>query len=601
MTTEPDTVEETEAAGEVALASVIRRGLAQSPELRVGWRYTVGLALLVSVGRLIIPVSIQQTLDRGILSPDGYRPGLVALLVLASAVLAVGVALLNRVTYLRLVRTAEQALRNLRVRTFDHIHQFSAQQLSESRRGVLVARVTSDIETLAQFVQWGAISWIVNSAVVMMTLGIMALYSWKLAVMTLLIFLPVIPLLRVVQRFQVRAYDHLRATVGESLSEISEAVTGAAVIRSYHTNAMTQRRLHRAVARQYRAQMRAAWYFALMFPISDVFGALALGANLGVGVWFSQRSGISPGELVACLFLCGLILQPIGEIGEVLDQTQTAIAGWKRVLGILDEPPELAYRSDGRALPDGALGCELSGVSFAYDQRTQVLRDIDLLIVAGTKVAIVGETGSGKTTIAKLLCRLADPTAGKVLIGGVDLREVSERELTRRIRLVPQDGFLFDDTLGVNLGVGADDVTEERIVGALGDLGLADWVAAMPDGLDTMVGERGENLSVGERQFVGLVRAQLGRPGLLILDEATSSVDPESERHLSDAMARLARGRTVVTIAHRISTAMNADLVVVVDRGRVVELGTHAELVTLGGTYAALYDSWVSNTASNMS
>jgi len=215
---------------------------------------------------------------------------------------------------------------------------------------------------------------------------------------------------------------------------------------------------------------------------------------------------------------------------------------------------------------------------------------------AGSSVAVVGETGSGKTTFAMLLARLADPTAGQVMLGGVDLRMVSADDRRRSVRMVPQDGFLFDTTVGANIRFGRRDSTEADVQAAVDELGLCTWVAGLPAGLDTRVGERGSSLSVGERQLVALLRAQLADPGLLILDEATSAVDPDTEQTLERALEHLAEGRTTVSVAHRLSTAERSDLVLVFDRGRIVENGSHAELAEAGGTYAALYESWLGNT-----
>jgi ATP-binding cassette, subfamily B, bacterial len=585
--------EELATAGAVA---VLRRGLRVTPELRRGLLFTLAMAVATAAGKLAIPVLIQQILDRGVLGADGFRPTFVGV---ATGGAAVGVVVLygiSRATFLRLVRAAEAALYGLRVRAFEHAHRLSVAEHAEHRRGALVARVTSDVETMAQFTEWGAVAWIVNSVLIVATVSIMAVYSPPLAVVTVLVFLPLIPLLRALQRRQLAAYDDVREAVSGTLSEVSEVVTGAAVVRAYGLEDRSRRRLGQAIDRQYRAHLRAGKWFSVMFPLADLFGALALGAVVAVGVTWGPGWGLGPGELIAFVFLVNLLLTPIAELSEILDQTQTAIAGWRKILGLLATPVDVVEPDPGVPLPHGPLPVHLDGVSFRYRSGPPVLRGVDLRIPAGTKVAIVGETGSGKSTIAKLLCRLADPTVGSVRIGDVDLREVRPQDRQRAVRLVPQDGFLFDGTLGENVRAGRADADDDDVRGAFAALGLGWWLDDLPLGLATSVGERGSSLSVGERQLVALARAQLGDPGLLILDEATSSVDPETEQALADALDRLSAGRTVISIAHRLSTAERADLVVVVDDGEVVETGSHAELVAAGATYAGLYRSWLGST-----
>ncbi len=574
--------------------AVLRRGVRESPELRRGIGFTVALALIVAGGRLVIPIVVQQVLDHGLRT--GFDGGFVVAACAGAAVLLVVVATVNRFTYLRLVTAAENMLYGLRTRAFAHVHRLSVAAHNESKRGILVTHVTSDIETIAQFAQWGAISWIVNSTIVVAAITTMALYSWQLALVTIVVFAPVVPLLRVVQRYQLQAYDHLRTTVGETLTEVSEAVMGAPVVRAYGFGPRTRDSLHRSIAQQYRAQMRAAWYFALMFPVSDCFGAVAIGAVVGIGAWKGPGWGLAPGSLVACVFLVSLLLQPIGEIGEVLDQTQTAIAGWRKVLNLLDEPIDVVDPVPGERLGDGALEVRIEHVGYSYEPGRPVLVDIDLRFAPGASIAVVGETGSGKTTLAKLLCRLADPTEGRILIGGVDLRDVERSQRSTHIRMVPQDGFLFDGTIAENIGMGRPGAGPDEVEVAVVELGLGWWIDRLPNGLGTRTGERGENLSVGERQLIALARAQLADPGLLILDEATSAVDPETERALSTALVRLAEGRTTITVAHRLSTAESADLVVVFDQGRVVEVGHHDDLVAADGVYAHLFESWIGNT-----
>ncbi|MDH3706930.1 MAG: ABC transporter transmembrane domain-containing protein, partial [Acidimicrobiia bacterium] len=336
---------------EVGAAEVLRRGIAVSPELRTGLAMTLAMALLSAAGRLVIPILIQQILDRGVRGEAGFRPGFVygACLVAVLVVLAVFVA--SRYTYLRLVRVAEGTLMGLRVRTFAHIERLSLADHVESRRGVLTARVTSDIETLAQFAQWGAIAWIVNSVVIVGTILVMAAYSWLLTLVTVAIYLPMIPALLWLQRRQFRAYDRLRTRIAETLGVASEAVMGASVVRAYGYQAPVRAELLSTNDRQYRMQVSAHKFFSWLAPLTDLFGALALSGVVAVGVWWGADLGLTSGQMVAFLFLVTILLNPIAELGEVLDQTQTALAGWWKILQTLDTPIDVEDPPDGAELP----------------------------------------------------------------------------------------------------------------------------------------------------------------------------------------------------------------------------------------------------------
>ncbi len=580
---------------EAKALEVLRAGVAASPELRKGFFASVSFAMVVSAGRLVVPVSIQQILDKG-LSDSGPDWTFIVTACLVAYVAILALAVLDRFTLLRLMTTAERVLYGLRTRAFGHVHDLSLAHHGDSKRGVLVARVTSDIEVLAQFASWGAISWVVNLTMIVVALIALAAYQWQLAVVVFVLLVPVVPIMRTVQKRQLRAYDNLRTSVSDTLSTISETIGGVRVLRSYGAVRRARRELHESIEKQYRNQLVARFYFAIMFPVSDLFSGLTLAGVVGVGVWWGPGWGMAAGTLVACLFITNLIVQPVAEIGEILDQTQTALAGWRKVLDLIEEPVDVPEPDHSDVLPPGELSIDAQGVCFEYEPGRPVLRDVDLHLPAGINVAIVGETGSGKTTFAKLLCRLADPTAGTVSVGGVDLRGVGRVQRAAGVRLVPQDGFLFDTTMLDNVRYGRPDATDDEVMASFEQLGLKEWLAGMPDGLETEVGERGDALSVGERQLVALARAQLADPGLLILDEATSNIDPETERKLGEALATLAEGRTTVSIAHRLSTAEAADLVVVFDAGEIVQKGTHAELVSEGGVYGDLYQSWIGNT-----
>jgi ATP-binding cassette subfamily B protein len=576
---------------------VLRRGLGESPEFRAGFGYTLSLAVALAMGRVLIPILIQQIFDRGLGGPAGFRPAFVYPACGVAALAIVAIYFLSRALFRRLVRSSENALAGLRIRTFEHIHRLSIAEQTAEKRGAFVSRVTSDVDILGQFLEWGAFAWFVSPTIMLAAVIGMFAYSWQLALITLVVIAPLFLVLRGMQRGMIAAYDTVRTRVGEMLSEFSEALMGAAVVRAYGLEARTNRRVKDAIHRRYKAEMHGAKYMASIFPIADLFGAAALSAVVAVGALYGPDWGLSVGRLVAFIFLVTLFLDPLTELSETFDMTQTAIAGWRKILSVLDLPIELVEPSPGVVLPGGPLSVRAEGIEFAYrDGGGLVLRGIDVDVPAGSHVAIVGETGCGKTTFAKLMSRLADPTAGRFVVGGVDLRDVATDSRRTAVRMVSQDGFLFDANIRENVRYGQEGATDRDVEAAFEELGLRWWVDSLPEGLDTRVGERGENLSVGERQLVALARAQIAGPGLLILDEATSAVDPETELALSQALERLSEGRTTVTIAHRLSTAEQAEQVLVFDRGRIVERGVHADLVAAGGAYASLYESWLGNT-----
>jgi ATP-binding cassette, subfamily B, bacterial len=574
--------------------AVLRRGLHESPELRKGLGLTVVISLGVTASTLITPVLVQQIFDHGF--DGGFRPTYVYTLCAAALALVVMAYLASRLAARRLVKASEQALMALRVRTFEHIHQLSIAEQTEEKRGVFVARVTADVDTLSQFTEWGGIAWIISIALAFGGLALMIVYSWQLALAVVLLVIPLLWVVSSLQSQLTQAFDLVRTRVGQLMSEVSESIMGAAVVRAYGLEEHTDRRVKRAIDERYRATIVAHWRSAALFPIATFFYAIAVSVIVALGAFYGPEWGLTFGRVSAFIFLSDVFLHVFTDLPEIYADTQTAIAGWRKILTVLDLPIEIVEPDPGVELPVGPIQVRTTELGYSYREGGPVLRGISVEVERGTHVAIVGQTGGGKTTFAKLLARLADPAAGHIQVDGVDLRNVSPTSRRNAIRMVPQDGFLFDTTVRENVRYGRRSASDRDVETAFDELGLSDWVASLPQGLDTPVGERGEALSVGERQLVSLARAQIDQPGLLILDEATSAVDPATERRTTEALRRLSAGRTVITIAHRLSTAEHADRVLVLDAGRLVEQGTHAELLERGGVYAGLHESWLGNT-----
>ena len=573
--------------------ATLRRGVALSPEFRAGLPVTVLLALVATAGRVLVPVAVQQTVDEGLMGPGGVDIDRVRAAVLLAAAAAVITAVAAYLLNVRLFRTSENGLATLRLRAFRHVHDLSVLTQNAERRGSLVSRVTSDVDTISTFMQWGGLLMVVSVGQLVVATVLMAIYSWQLTLLVWVCFLPLFVLMRRLQKRVSRAYGVVRERVGDLLGAVSESVVGASTVRAYGIEERTGRRIDRAIETHRSAATRAQALVALTFSSGEIVAGIANAAVVMVGVLLGVDGHLTLGELLAFLFLVTLFVGPVQIGTEVLNEAQNAIAGWRRVLGVLDTPADVADPGPaGRTLPRGPIDVRFEHVFFAYPGGPTVLEDVDLALAPRTRIAVVGETGSGKTTFAKLLTRLMDPVRGRVLVDGVDLRELSFASLRSRIVMVPQDGFLFEGSIAENVRFGRPTASDADIELALTELGLVDWLANLPHRLTTDVGQRGEQLSAGERQLVALARAYLADPDLLVLDEATSAVDPGTEVRIARALEGLTRGRTALTIAHRLSTAEAADDVIVFDAGRVVERGRHAELIALGGVYSRLHASW---------
>jgi ATP-binding cassette subfamily B protein len=585
---------------EIGAIATIRRGMHFSPELKDGIGWTLALAALASVGQVIVPVAVQQTLDKGLNGPDGPDVRFTVLMGVAAALALLVTSWASYAMTRRLFTAAERGLATLRIKAFRHVHDLPLLTQNTESRGALVSRVTSDVDQVSQFLVFGGLLLVVSVGQVLVATIVMLVYSWQLALVVWLCFAPLFLSLKYFQRKLSDAYRTVRQQVGLMLSAISEPVVGAAVVRSYAVEARTQARIDDAIDEYKAASTRAQGFTAFSFSLGGLSAGLANATVLIVGIWLGFAGDITSGKVLAFSFLVTLFVGPVQMGTQILTDGQNAIAGWRRVIGILETPADLVDPGpDGQTLPRGPIDVRLDGVTFAYPGGPPVLRDIQLDIPAGTRLAVVGETGSGKSTVAKLVTRLMDPSEGAVLLDGVDVRRIAQESLRRSVVLVPQEGFLFDDTIAANVRYGKLDATETDILAAADELGLGDWLAGLPRGIHTGVGQRGESMSAGERQLVALLRAQLADPDLLVLDEATSAVDPALEMRIGRALERLMSGRTSVTIAHRLSTAESADEVVVVDQGRIVQRGPHAVLVAQEGTvYAGLHASWVSQQAS---
>ncbi|MEY9212932.1 ABC transporter ATP-binding protein [Thermobifida halotolerans] len=576
----------------------LRRGFALSPEFTRGLALTAVFAVVATVGKVVVPLAVQQIIDNGLLAEGGIDIGFVTGTVVLCATLVVLTAVSSYVMNARLYRSTEGGLATLRRKAFRHVHDLSVLTQNSERKGALVSRVTSDVDQISTFMQWGGILLVVSTGQLAIATVLMAVYSWQLTLLVWVCFLPLLFGVRWLQKLLSRAYLLVRERTGEMLGVVSETVVGAAVIRAHGTEERTAERVDESVLATRTAQVRAQRLSMAVSPFAEVVSAFTYAVVVVVGVWLGVTGSLTAGQLVAFLFLINLFIAPMTMATEIFNEAQNAIAGWRRVLGVLDTVPDIADPgSSGRTLPRGPVSIRFDHVSYAYPGGPRVLDDIDVEIAPGRRVAVVGETGSGKTTFVKLLTRLMDPAEGRVLLDGTDLREVAFSSLRSRVVMVPQEGFLFDSTLGDNIRFARPEVTDEQIGAAIVDLGLGDWLAGLPHGLDTPVGQRGESLSAGERQLVALVRAAIAGPDLLVLDEATSAVDPATEVRIQRALDRLTRGRTSVAIAHRLSTAEAADEVLVFDDGRIAQRGTHAELVGQPGVYADLHASWVRSSA----
>ena len=567
-----------------------------APALRHGLRITLLMAMVGQGITVVTPIVMQKIIDDEILAPGGVdMAGVLQKSAVALVALIVG-AIVGRAAVLRLIRSSSTGLSDLRTMTFGHLLRRSVLHTESDRRGDLVSRVTSDVTTLEEFMEWGGVGMVIASSQVLLSLGVMFYYQWRLALVALVGVLLYLLMMRWFQKVLSRNYDRVRTEVGNSLGVLSESITAIPVVRAYGIETATKVKVADALERRFWSEFRTARYGNILFSSAEIFAGTLTAAIVVVGIIVGTNQGMTAGTLIAFLFLTNLLIEPLQIVVETLELGQSAASGLRRVLGVLDSDIEVAEPVNPDHLRPGGLSARFNDVSFSYEEGSEVLSGVTVDIAVGSHVAVVGETGSGKTTFAKLLVRLIDPTEGSVFIGGVNAAKLPLEELRTRVAFVPQEGFLFDDTVAGNVRYGSPEADDAEIWTSFHELDLGEWVAGLPKGLDTPVGERGGNLSAGERQLVALVRSWIGSPDLLVLDEATSAVDPALDVALRHAIQRLIEGRTSVTIAHRLATAEGADEVLVFDRGRLAERGHHRELIARGGIYASLYHDWAAGT-----
>ena len=580
----------------------ISRGVDVAPSFRRGLGITFLLALVGSGARLVIPIIVQQCIDKG-LRPGNINIGFVTRLGVVGAISVFVSAYALRMSAMRLGVRAEEGLYTLRIKLFDHIHRLSLADHNEERRGALVSRVTSDIETLTNFFRWGGLAWLLDGSQILAVSIVMVAYDWRLALVAFVVAAPLVLVLKSVQQRLVTAYNLTRERNATLLGMVGELFAGSDTLRVYDASQHMVERVRLSVRRRADSNIRAGFIGAFLFPSGEVFSVFTVVAVVTCGIVIGPTGGLTAGALVGFVFLTFRFLEPIAEFTEVIDHTQTAVAGLRRVLSVLDTPIGPPAPEFPLPLPAGTLSVNVKNVSFSYGSRLDsqdddlpVLSEVNFLIPAGQHIALVGESGSGKTTLARLIARLADPTVGAIYLGGVMVNRVANDDLRTRLTVVPQEPFLFSETIRYNLQFAVPLATDSDLVSAIAELQLVDWFEALPNGLDTHVGQRGGALSAGERQLVALIRAFLVRPDILILDEATSAVDALTEIRISRAFDRVSAGRTTISIAHRLSTAARADRIVVLDHGRIVEDGTHNTLVAHDGQYARMYDAWLAST-----
>ena len=552
------------------------------------------LIIIMSVALQAGPKLTELAIDDGML-PGHHHLGtviVIALIYLAS----VGLSAITQRAQVRVTgRLAAWVMNDLRVKVFSHLQRLSLDFFTEEKAGVIMTRMTSDIENLQQLLQDGLAQFAVQGLTMVIITVILFTINFELAWITVLLVVPILIAMSIWFRVtSERGYDRVRDEIANVLTDLSENLHGVRVVTANNRQLYNVLH-HRNVVGKYRdANVYTAKINAIYGPGTQLVGWLGQAALLGIGGDMVVHHTLSIGGLVAFFLYLGRFFAPIQLLVQQYNSYQQGQASVIKLRTLLSSEPTVSEMPGAAELPPIEGEIVFDKVTFGYDPEVPVVRDIDLRIAPGETVAFVGPTGAGKSTLAKLITRFYDPTAGRVCIDGHDIKNVTMNSLRRQLGVVPQEPFLFAGTIRDNLAFARPSASDDEVDEAIAAVGLTELIERLPDGVSTAVHERGQSLSSGERQLIALGRAFLAHPRVLVLDEATSNLDLLSEARVEAALDVLLEARTAVLIAHRLSTAMKADRIVVIDEGRVVETGTHAELVARQGRYAQMYSAWVS-------
>jgi ATP-binding cassette, subfamily B, bacterial len=572
------------------------RGALLSRAARLGrslWWPAIGslvVAVLATLARLAGPLAVRAGIDQGIVDGDKRAVTVASLIFVVLLVIQYVLSVISRYG---ISWVGERYLLKLRQIVFSHLMQMDMGFYSRSKSGVLVARMTSDIESLQEFAGDGAVMALTNMLTVVGVAVAMLFIDWEMAVAVYVVIAVLIVATAIFQRHASRAYSQVRERIGAVLAGLQEGIAGVRVVQAFTQEGTQASSFGRVNEAYYEANMAAARAISWYFPIIALLRVVAIGAVLAIGGLRVIGGTLSFGTVVAFLLYLDWFFQPLINLANVYNLAQSAMAALAKLFALLDEDPAIQERPGAYDAPTPVEGAvSFADVTFGYDDDRPIIHGIDLDVPPGQRLAVVGETGAGKTTIAKLALRFYDPDKGSVLLDGADLKDLTEASRVEAMALIPQDGFLFEGTLGDNIAFGAEDATEEEVWNVLRAMGIEDWVRSLPDGLDTEVRERGGRFSAGERQLVALARAFLADPAVIVLDEATSNLDPETELEVEGALRVLLSGRTAIVIAHRLKSAERADRVIMIDDGRIIADGTHDDLVEESPEYRHLVEVW---------